>query len=44
MRTARRAIAEIEADFAQLVGAENFEAAAPTLDELLMGRASRGAE
>lgn len=44
MRTARRVIAEIEADYAQLVGAERFEAAAQTLDELLRGLASRQAE
>jgi DNA-binding MarR family transcriptional regulator len=44
MRTARRVIAEIEADYAQLVGAERFEAAAQTLDELLHGLASRQAE
>jgi DNA-binding MarR family transcriptional regulator len=43
MRTARRVIAEIEADYAQLVGAERFEAAAQTLDELLRGLASRQA-
>ena len=44
MRVARRVIAEIEADYAQLVGAERFEAAAQTLDELLRGLASRQAE
>jgi len=44
MRTARRVIVEIEADYAQLVGAEHFEAAAQTLDELLSGLASRQAE
>jgi DNA-binding MarR family transcriptional regulator len=43
MRTARRVIAEIEADYAQLVGGERFEAAAQTLDELLRGLASRQA-
>jgi hypothetical protein len=43
MRTARRVIAEIEADHAQLVGAERLEAAAQTLDELLRGLASRQA-
>jgi DNA-binding MarR family transcriptional regulator len=37
MRTARRAIADIEAEYARLVGAEEFEAAARTLDELLRG-------
>jgi len=35
MRTARRIIAEIEADYAERVGAERFEASAETLDELL---------
>jgi DNA-binding MarR family transcriptional regulator len=35
MRTARRAIADIEADYARRVGSERFEAAAQTLDELL---------
>ena len=35
MRTGRRVIAEIEAEYAQLVGAERFEDAAQTLDELL---------
>ena len=44
MRTARRVIAEIEADYARLVGVERFEAAAQTLDELLRGLASRQAE
>jgi DNA-binding MarR family transcriptional regulator len=44
MRTARGVIAEIEADYAQLVGVERFEAAAQTLDELLRGLASRRAE
>jgi DNA-binding MarR family transcriptional regulator len=44
MRTARRVIAEIEADYAQLVGPERFEAAAQTLDELLRGLTSRQAE
>ena len=34
MRTARLVIAEIEAEYARLVGAESFEAAAQTLDEL----------
>jgi DNA-binding MarR family transcriptional regulator len=41
MGTARRVIAEIEAHYAQLVGAEQFEAAAQTLDELLSGLGSR---
>ena len=44
MHTARRVITEIEADYAQLVGAEHFDAAAHTLDELLSGLASRRAE
>lgn len=44
MRTARRVIAEIEADYALLVGAERFEAAAQTLDQLLQGLASRPTE
>lgn len=44
MRTARRVIAEIEADYALLVGVERFEAAAQTLDQLLRGLASRPAE
>jgi DNA-binding MarR family transcriptional regulator len=35
MRTARRVIGEIEADYAQRVGAEEFEATAQTLDALL---------
>lgn len=35
MRTGRQAIAEIEADYAQLVGRARFDAAAETLDELL---------
>jgi len=35
MRTARRVIGAIEADWAQHVGAERFEAAAQTLDALL---------
>ncbi len=37
MRTARRVIAEIEAEYAALVGPERFEEAAATLD-LLLGR------
>jgi hypothetical protein len=44
MHTARRVIAAIEADYAQLVGAERFEAAAWTLDEFLRGLTSRYAE
>jgi DNA-binding MarR family transcriptional regulator len=39
MRTARRAIADIEADYARLVGPEGFETAAQTLDQLLRGLA-----
>jgi DNA-binding MarR family transcriptional regulator len=35
MRTARRIISEIEADYADLVGSKRFEATAQTLDELL---------
>ena len=35
MRTARRIIADIERDYARLVGAKRFEGAAMTLDELL---------
>jgi DNA-binding MarR family transcriptional regulator len=35
MRSGRAAIAEIEAGYAELVGAKRFEAAARTLDELL---------
>lgn len=35
MRTARDIIDRIEADYARLLGAERFEAAAQTLDELL---------
>lgn len=35
MRTARRIIAEIEAEYGALVGVERFEAAALTLDELV---------
>jgi DNA-binding MarR family transcriptional regulator len=35
MRTARQAIADIEAEYAELVGAERFEEAAQTLDALL---------
>jgi transposase-like protein len=39
--TARQVIAQIEADYAQLVGAERFEEAAQALGELLRGLASR---
>lgn len=41
MQTGRRAIAQIEADYAQVVGPERFEEAAKTLDELLRGLDSR---
>ncbi len=37
MRTARQVIAQIEAEYAELVGSERFESAAQTLDELLRG-------
>jgi DNA-binding MarR family transcriptional regulator len=37
VRTARSIIADIEADYAERVGAKRFEAAAQTLDELLRG-------
>jgi DNA-binding MarR family transcriptional regulator len=37
MRTAHRAIADIEADYAGLLGAESFEATARALDQLLLG-------
>ena len=40
MRTARRVIAEIEADYARRVGAERFEHAAETLDTLLRALAA----
>jgi len=43
VRTARRIIADLEADYARLVGAERFEAAAHVLDELLRGLAPRRA-
>jgi DNA-binding MarR family transcriptional regulator len=42
METARRAIAQIEAEYAQLVGPERFEEAAQTLAELLRGLDGRG--
>jgi DNA-binding MarR family transcriptional regulator len=44
MRTGRQAIAEIEAEYAELVGRAPFDAAAETLDELLraLGAAQRG--
>ena len=44
MRTARRVIAEIEAEYTEIVGAERFEAAAETLDEILRGLVSRQAK
>jgi hypothetical protein len=37
MRTGRRVIVEIKAEYAQLVGAERVEAAAQTVDELIHG-------
>jgi Transcriptional regulators len=37
MRTGRAVISEIEAEYAQLVGAKRFEDTARTLDELLRG-------
>lgn len=43
MSTGRQAIAEIEADYAELVGAKRFEDAAETLNELLAGLDSREA-
>jgi DNA-binding MarR family transcriptional regulator len=42
MRTARRVIGEIEADYAQRVGPEEFERTARTLDALLRSLAQRG--
>ena len=44
MSIGRRVIAEIEAGYAELVGARRFEDAAETLNELLMGLDSREAE
>jgi DNA-binding MarR family transcriptional regulator len=41
MNTARGVIAQIETDYAHLVGAERFEDAAQTLDELLRGLDAR---
>lgn len=43
-RTGRRVIADIEAEYAQLIGAERFEVALQTLDALLRGITSRHAE
>jgi DNA-binding MarR family transcriptional regulator len=43
MSTGRRVIAEMEADYAELVGAKRFEDAAVTLNELLTGLDSREA-
>lgn len=40
MRTARRVIADIEADYARRVGPDRFEAAAQTLDALLRALAA----
>jgi DNA-binding MarR family transcriptional regulator len=42
MRTARRIIGEIEADYAQRVGSEEFERTARTLDALLRSLAQSG--
>jgi DNA-binding MarR family transcriptional regulator len=44
MRIGRRAIAEIELDYAELVGRARFEQATETLDELLRALDSRAAE
>lgn len=44
MRTARRVIAEIEADYARRLGPERFENAAQTLDELLRALTARATE
>jgi DNA-binding MarR family transcriptional regulator len=44
MRAGRRAIAEIESDYAELVGRARFEQATATLDELLCALGSRAAE
>jgi DNA-binding MarR family transcriptional regulator len=44
MRTGRQAIAEIELDYAELVGRARFEQATETLDELLRALDSRAAE
>ena len=41
MRTARCVIAEIEAAYAELVGADRLEETAQTLDALLRGLADR---
>jgi DNA-binding MarR family transcriptional regulator len=41
MRTARRIIADIEAEYAERVGAKRFEAAAQTLDTLLRDLADK---
>jgi DNA-binding MarR family transcriptional regulator len=43
MRTGRQAIAEIELDYAELVGRARFEQATETLDELLRALDSREA-
>jgi DNA-binding MarR family transcriptional regulator len=42
MRTARGILDDLEREYAQLVGAERFEAAAQTLDELLRALDARG--
>lgn len=44
MRTARRVIAEIEADYARRLGPERFENAVQTLDELLRALTARATE
>jgi hypothetical protein len=44
MRTARRIIAEIQAGYAELVGAKRFEDAAETVNTLLTQLALREAE
>jgi DNA-binding MarR family transcriptional regulator len=43
MRTARRVIADIEADYARCVGSERFETAAQTLDARLRALATDAA-
>ena len=42
MRTARQAIQEIEARYVEIVGAERFEAAARTFDELIRALDDQG--
>lgn len=43
MRKARAVIAELEADYAELVGRQRFEEAAQTLEELLLALTAREA-